>query len=86
MPRWDLSFMVRDPEATGTITIDEIPVDQDGYSVLACNDDTSNIAVEISDWCGKVLKPYQLRNLLFYLKEACDELPPEDLEHDRGDS
>jgi len=79
MPRWDLSFMVRDPEATGTIAIDEIPVDQDGYSVLGCSDDTANIPVEISDWCSKVLKPYQLRNLLFYLKEACDELPPEDI-------
>ena len=38
------------------------------------------VPVEISDWCAKVLKPYQLRNLSLYLKEACDELPPEEAE------
>ena len=80
MATWDVSFMVRDQESTGSITVHEIPVDPDGYNVLGCSDDSANLPVEISDWCVKLLKPYQLRNLLLYLKEACDELPPEETE------
>ena len=80
MSTWDVSFMDRDPDSTGSITVHEIPIDPDGHNILGCSDDTANLSVEISDWCAKVLKPYQLRNLLFYLKETCDELPPEDTE------
>ena len=80
MSTWDLSLMVREAECTGSITIEEIPVSNEGPALISCTDDTVDLPVEVSDWCAKVLKPYQLRNLSLYLKEACDELPPEDSE------